>query len=91
MVGPDHVAIGTDFCMEQPRSFFEWLFMSQGTIPATDVPYTPEPYQHLRGFADPSDWVKVAEGLLNRNYSESDMKKVLGENWLSLFGQVWSK
>ena len=91
MVGADHVAIGTDFCMEQPRSFFEWLFMSQGTIPATDVPYTPEPYQHLRGFADPSDWVKVAEGLLNRNYSESDTKKVLGENWLKLFGQVWSK
>jgi len=91
MVGIDNVAVGTDFCMEQPRSFFEWLFMSQGKVAAPEVAYTPEPYHHLRGFESPADWIKVAHGLLERNYSETDAKKVLGENWLRLFGEVWSK
>ena len=45
MVGDDHVAVGTDFCQEQPHEFFEWLFTTQGTIPAASVHYTPEPYR----------------------------------------------
>ena len=89
LVGIDHVAIGTDFCTEQPRSFFDWLFSSQGTIPATEVAFTPEPYRHLRGFEDQSRWPDVGEGLLARNYSEVDTRKILGENWLNLFTRVW--
>jgi membrane dipeptidase len=89
MVGIDHVAIGTDFCAEQPRSFFEWIFSSQGNVPAPEVAYTPEPYTHLRGFEDQTQWANVAEGLLARSYSESDTRKILGENWLNLFQQVW--
>ena len=89
MAGIDHVAIGTDFCMEQTRSWFEWLFASQGKVPAQNVAFTPEPYRHLRGFETPADWVNVAEGLLARNYSEADARKVLGENWLGLFERVW--
>jgi membrane dipeptidase len=91
MVGIDHVAIGTDFCMEQSRPWFEWLFASQGKIPAPEgsVAFTPEPYRHLKNFESPADWVNVAEGLTARNYSDADSRKVLGENWLRLFGQVW--
>jgi membrane dipeptidase len=90
MVGIDHVGIGTDFCTEQPRSFFDWIFSSQGNIPAEEVAFTPEPYTHLKGFESQAEWANVAEGLLARNYSEADTKKVLGENWLKLFGKVWS-
>ena len=89
MAGIDHVAFGTDFCMEQPRSFFDWIFSSQGTIPAENVASTPEPYRHLRGFENPADWANVAEGLLARNYSEVDTRKILGENWLKLFDRAW--
>jgi membrane dipeptidase len=90
MVGIDHVGIGTDFCTEQPRSFFDWIFASQGNIPAPNVPFTPEPYTHLEGFESQADWSNVQERLLARNYSEADTKKILGENWLKLFGQVWA-
>jgi microsomal dipeptidase-like Zn-dependent dipeptidase len=75
--------------MEQPRSFFDWIFSSQGTIPAENVASTPEPYRHLRGFENPADWANVAEGLLARNYSEVDTRKILGENWLKLFDRAW--
>ena len=90
MTGIDHVAIGTDFCMEQPRSWFEWLFASQGKVPAKTVDFTPEPYRHLKHFESPADWVNVAEELSVRNYSESDIRKILGENWLRLFERVWT-
>jgi membrane dipeptidase len=91
MVGIDHVAIGTDFCTEQPRSFFDWIFSSQGNVPAKEVAYTPEPYTHLKGFESQTDWANVAEGLQARNYSDTDTAKILGENWLNLFGKVWAK
>ncbi len=90
MAGIDHVAIGTDFCMEQSRSWFEWLFASQGKIPAQKVDFTPEPYRHLKCFESPADWINLAAGLSARNYSESDIRKILGENWLNLFDQVWA-
>ena len=89
MVGIDHVAIGTDFCVEQPRSWFEWINSSQGMRPEMEVPYSPDPYHHLRGFNDPTEFVNVAEGLLQRGYPPDGVRKVLGENWLRLFGRVW--
>ncbi len=89
MVGVDHVGIGTDFCMGQNRPWFEWLFASQGKIPAQDVAFTPEPYRHLRGFESPGEWIRVADGLLARGYPEADVRKILGGNWLALFERVW--
>jgi membrane dipeptidase len=90
MVGINHVAVGTDFCTEQPRSFFEYIFASQGKTPAQNVPFTPEPYRHLKNFESQSDWQNLAERLLVRNYSEADTRKILGENWLKLFDQIWA-
>lgn len=89
LVGVDHVGIGTDFCMEQDRPWFEWIFSSQGTIPADHVPETPSPYRHLQGFGSPREWPRVTEGLLARGYQEADVLKILGGNWLRLFRQVW--
>ena len=89
MVGINHVAVGTDFCTEQPRSFFEWLFASQGRIPAKEVAYTPEPYSHLKDFKDQTEWVRLAEGLQKRKYADKDIEKILGKNWLELFEKVW--
>ena len=89
MVGPAHVAVGTDFCQDQPRRFFEWLFATQGTIPASSVVKTPNPYHHLVGFDNPQDMVHLAKGLISRGYLERDVKAILGGNWLRLFSEVW--
>ena len=89
MAGPQHVAVGTDFCQEQPRSFFKWLFATQGTIAAMDAPPTPEPYRHLHGLDNPSEMVNIATGLVKRGYAADDVLAILGGNWRRLFSEVW--
>ena len=90
LAGVDHVGIGSDFCQEQPREWFEWLFSSQGTIPAEQVAYTPHPYRHLHGLEGTRQFGNVAAALLNRGYSKEEVRKIIGGNWLRLFEQVWA-
>ena len=89
MVGDDHVAVGTDFCQEQPHEFFEWLFTTQGTIPAASVHYTPEPYRHLHGLEGTRQFENIPAGLSARGLSDETVRKIIGGNWLRLFSQVW--
>ncbi|HUF53775.1 MAG TPA: membrane dipeptidase [Dehalococcoidia bacterium] len=89
MVGVEHVAIGSDFTQRQSRDFFDKLFSLHGTLP-------PDPYElpstddHLKGFRNPSDFPRVAEGLSRRGYSAEDVDKIMGGNWLKLFEQTWT-
>ena len=89
MVGPDQVAIGTDFCMGQTREWFAWIGASHGHEPFLSSGDVPQPFRLLHGFAGPLEFVNVAEGLLRRGYGEDDARKILGGNWLRLFGEVW--
>lgn len=81
LAGVDHVGIGTDFCQDQPRSWFEQL--------GAYAPQVTEEYHHLRGLGDPTEMVNVATGLLGRGYDEDDVRKILGGNFLRLFDRVW--
>lgn len=89
MVGPDNVAVGTDFCQSQPREWFEWIFSSQGTIPSSDVPVTPQPYRHLHGMEGTRQFGRLVESLGNRGYQDTDILKIIGGNWLRLFERIW--
>lgn len=90
LVGPDHVALGSDMCQDQPREWFEWLFASQGTIAARDVAGTPEPYVHLSGFSSAAEFQEIASGLEKRGYAGGDIENIVGGNWMRLFREVWS-
>lgn len=89
MVGPDHVALGSDLCQDQTRSWFEWIFSSQGTIAAKEVTETPDPYVHLDGFRSAAEFQDIGAGLKKRGYSQPDVDKIMGGNWLRLFEAVW--
>ena len=94
MVGVDHVAIGTDFCMGRTLDWFTWIGRSHGLEP-TPVPpnflsfKVPQPYRALHGFSSPLEFVNVADGLLALGYDEEATRKILGENWLRLYEHVW--
>ena len=90
LIGIDHVGVGNDFCMEQPLEWWQWIISSQGT--RTDWPLVeglPIPYRHLTGLNGPLEYVNLAEALFARGYSKVDARKILGENFLQLFGEVW--
>ena len=42
-------------------------------------------------FKSITDLVDVAAELLERGYSDQDVRKVMGENWLRVFKRVWKK
>ena len=90
-VGIDHVGIGTDYTQDQPASFFDWIFSQQGTkYQERSFPY-PDPLIHPRGMETPDSFSNVALELLRRGYSETDMTKIIGGNWLRLFREVWGQ
>ena len=88
-VGIDHVGIGTDFTQDQPKAFFDWLFAQQGTKPQPMPVPIPDPHIHPRDIETPDKLPNLASELLARGYGESDVKKILGGNWLRLFREVW--
>jgi membrane dipeptidase len=87
-VGIDHVGIGTDYTQDQPKAFFDWLFAQQGTKYKQASPL-PDPVIHPRDMETPDKLSNVTQELLQRGYSQSDVTKILGENWLRLFREVW--
>jgi membrane dipeptidase len=47
------------------------------------------PERNVEGFDDYAQIVDVAEQLLGRGFSDTDVHKILGENYLRVFEEVW--
>lgn len=45
--------------------------------------------RYVEGFSSAAHWPNLTAGLVNRGYSEGDILKILGGNFLRLFRQVW--
>ena len=88
VAGEDAVGIGTDFTQGQDRSFFEWLRRDKGhgrlLVPgAPRVPRLPE------GLATIAEFPNLTTAMVRRGWSETRIRKVLGESWLRFLGEVW--
>lgn len=86
--GIDHAAIGTDnfqydtHYVRVSRAGFE------RTFPGFFGGY-PEDQKHTKGFSKWSDWPNMTDSLLRRGFSVEDTRKVLGGNFMRVFGEVW--
>ncbi|MBP3039067.1 membrane dipeptidase [Bacillaceae bacterium Marseille-Q3522] len=90
LVGIDHVGIGTDW----PMSDVTWsliyfkehiapkLGFAKGNGPSTETIIGMEKYSYFINFT---------RGLVKRGYSDTNIKKILGGNWLRIFEEVWKK
>ncbi|MGE0717543.1 MAG: dipeptidase [Alphaproteobacteria bacterium] len=85
LVGPDHVGLGLDFVYD-PETLNKVLL--HGT--AARFP-TSSGYDRSRAprFLQPEQVPGVTEALLGAGLAEGDVRKVLGENWMRVAGQVW--
>lgn len=92
-VGIDHVGLGIDYYRFQAgiaseeealRSYNEAL--RAGIWSAA---YPTPPHHYPAGIETPRTLPNLTLRLLERGYSESDVRKVLGENWLRVMRHVW--
>jgi len=91
----DHVGIGTDMSLgtypdheHDPWGEPKW--------PSVADEYTKHvtgdvrsPRRALNGFSNYTEITNVIDKLLARGYSDEDVSKILGENYLRIFEQVW--
>ncbi len=94
LVGVDHVGIGTDINDSA---------LDTGSLPDDSVvrhyrPTHPEVFgrgpvdkydPYPEGFDRHTNFSNLTHGLVHRGYSDTDIKKILGGNFLRLFEEVW--
>jgi microsomal dipeptidase-like Zn-dependent dipeptidase len=51
--------------------------------------YSDLPWFYVKGFESIAELPNVTQGLMQRGWSTADIRKVLGENWLRVYKQVW--
>lgn len=86
LIGVDHIGLGPDFI--EGRSGYS------SDASRNQLLFPPEmmgewPFQYVKGFENIAELPNVVEGLLERGWSPSEMRKVLGENWLRVYEKVW--
>ncbi|WP_323754625.1 dipeptidase [Marinobacter sp.] len=85
LMGIDHIGIGTDLCQGQPQSVLDWMRngrwskeMDFGEGNKNNAGW-PRP---LSWFKDNRDFPAIIEGLRRKGFSEQDVEKIMGGNWL---------
>lgn len=86
LIGPDHVAIGTDIFVGRSHDAW-WDANTKRRYPELSGGMTAERH-NIAGFDDYSGFVRTAEDLHRRGYKEEHLKKILGGNWYRVFSQV---
>jgi membrane dipeptidase len=91
LIGVDAVAIGTDYCPGHPRSVRTWWRFarwSRESAPAEQMRIAPH-----EGW---SEWMRTQAGVHNiaaelerRGFAAAEIAKIMGGNWLRLFGQTF--
>ncbi|MDP6720161.1 MAG: membrane dipeptidase [Pirellulaceae bacterium] len=79
LVGAEHVGIATDLPVDAANSSpTPWNPPHPGDVPWSEINYI-----------QPEQLPELADGLLQRGYKDSDVRGILGENWLDLARRVW--
>ena len=96
LVGDDHVGLGIDYYwiqaaftgLEEATRLYEEFVAAGKWRPES---YPPPPIHYPDGIETPRDLRNLTRRLLERGYSEEATKKILGDNWVRVFGEVWGE
>jgi membrane dipeptidase len=92
-IGIDHVGLGIDYYAGQSGVASDEAAM-EGYNEALragvwSAAYPPPPHHYPAGIETPRTLPRLTERLAQRGYSESDLRKILGGNWLRVMEAVW--
>ena len=91
--GEDHVGVGTDNSITPTVDDEAYRATLQGFADERQRLGIGAPREHELLFVpelnDPMRMSMVADGLLARGHGEARVAKILGGNWMRLFGEVW--
>lgn len=86
LVGEDCVGIGTDFTQDYDDEFFRWITHDKGVArKLTDFGEVTNP----EGMRRIADYPNLTAAMQKAGWPESRIRKVMGENWLRILGEVW--
>ncbi|MDE2803752.1 MAG: membrane dipeptidase [Gemmatimonadota bacterium] len=83
-VGVDHVGLGTDFVGGMAIPYGGGI---NAEIITTDM--VSEPWRFIRGFESIAELPNVIDGLRRRGWTDDEVRKAMGANWLRVYQQVW--
>lgn len=88
LMGVDHIGIGTDMCRKHSSAYLDWMRSGRwsretdgGEAGAAGGGWPDWP----EWFRSPADFPNITRGLLDRGFSETDVAKIMGGNWLAFF------
>jgi membrane dipeptidase len=87
IAGSGHVGLGLDY-YQVPKATYDENVMQGIWHPDS---YPPPPWNFPAGIEDPSTLNRLTDRLVQRGYSDDEIRGVLGENWMRVFNQIWSK
>lgn len=94
LVGIEHVALGIDYFLGQVGVADDAVAtkeyegrIAEGRWRRSDYP--PPPYYYPKGIEMPERLPNLTIRLLERGYSETEIRAVLGENWMRVLSACW--
>ena len=84
LIGIDHAAVGSD--VFESFTKLSWETTTKRWYPSGFLWET----MAAEGFSGVHEFPNLTRGLVARGYSDEDIAKVLGGNWLRLFKEVWA-
>lgn len=94
MIGIDHVGLGLDYASmqwpvmgdEEAIALYDRIIAAGAWRPEA---YPPPPYYYPAGIETPRTLRALTRRLVEREFDETSIRKILGANWLRLYGEVW--
>ena len=88
LIGVERIGFGSDLCQDQPDRVVEWMRngtwtqetdFGEGSAAAAGFPAAPDWFRDNSGFAN------ILRGLGDVGFSQHEIARIAGENWLDFF------
>lgn len=83
LVGVDHVGLALDYVYDPEATYLWGLAAAGGELPKSGN------YSSDMALAQPEQYPEITDLLLKRGLDDTDIRKILGENWLRVASEVW--